>query len=134
MQICLICRLLNLCKFDINRLTSTLSNNVMHTIKKRFFGTIQWGGSIFQNEKLQCLVVAKCQKEPKLTIFLIFLHWIALRKFSNTFPPPYIVQKINYIFVNVWILFKTNLRVVNPKITTIFQILLFLSFLHLNKI
>ena len=28
------------------------------------------GGSIFYNAKIQCVVVEKCQKEPKLTIFL----------------------------------------------------------------
>ena len=53
--------------------------------------TVQQGGSIFQNLKLQCVVVAKCQK-TKLTIFYFF-EFFFLGKILNHFPPPYIVKK-----------------------------------------
>ena len=44
-------------------------------------------GPFFPNAKKQCVVVAKCQKEPKIAIFYIF--FIVLRKSSITPPPPY---------------------------------------------
>ena len=49
------------------------------------------------------------------TFFYFFIFFIVLQNSLIIFPPPYIVKKINYIFANVWKLFKTNLRVRNSS-------------------
>ena len=46
-------------------------------------------GPFFPNAKKQCVVVAKCQKEPKITIFYIFLLFCG--NLPSLLRPPYIV-------------------------------------------
>ena len=79
--------------------------------------------------EFEITVCGSCKMSKKIK-FPFFLFNCFVKILTHLFTPLH-SKKINYIFANVWKLFKTNLRVRNSKMTIIFRnFTVFRDFLH----